>query len=67
MAREALFHTIAWLWVMVNTMAAFFRVQASRSQVACAALMASWAGMLVSAGKGVYPPWGHGRQPCLAL
>ena len=40
----------AWLWVMVNPTVALFKVQASRSQAAFEALVASWAGILVSDG-----------------
>jgi transposase len=57
---------LAWLWVMVNTMVAFFAVQASRSQVAFEALVERWAGILVSDGYGLYRKWLHGRQTCLA-
>jgi transposase len=57
---------LAWLWVMVNPMVAFFKVQASRSQAAFEALVASWAGFLVSDGYPVYQHWVHGRQTCLA-
>jgi transposase len=57
---------LAWLWVMVNTTVAFFKVQASRSQAAFEALVASWAGFLVSDGYPVYQHWVHGRQTCLA-
>ena len=41
---------LAWLWVMVNTTVALFKVQGSRSQAAFEALDASWAGILVSDG-----------------
>jgi transposase len=41
---------LAWLWVMVNTTVALFKVQGSRSQAAFEALVASWAGILVSDG-----------------
>jgi transposase len=57
---------LAWLWVMVNTTVALFTVQASRSQAAFEALVASWAGILVSDGYTVYQQWVHGRQTCLA-
>ena len=57
---------LAWLWVMVNTTVALFKVQARRSTVAFDALVKRWAGMLVSDGDGVYGPWVHGRQTCLA-
>ena len=57
---------LAWLWVMVNPTVALFKVQASRSQAAFGALVASWAGILVSDGYLVYQQWIHGRQTCLA-
>jgi transposase len=57
---------LAWLWVMVNTTVAFFKVQASRDTRAFAVLVASWAGILVSDGYKVYQHWVHGRQACLA-
>ena len=57
---------LAWLWVMVNTPVAWFKVQASRSHAAFEALVASWAGIVVSDGHTVYQPWVHGRQTCLA-
>jgi transposase len=57
---------LAWLWVMVNTTVALFKVQASRSQAAFEALVESWAGLLVSDGYTVYQHWIHGRQTCLA-
>ena len=41
---------LAWLWVMVHTTVAWFKVQASRNPAACEALMARWAGILVSDG-----------------
>ena len=56
----------AWLWVMVNPTAAGFTVQASRSHAAVEALVASWAGLLVSAGDTVYQHWVDGRQTGLA-
>jgi transposase len=57
---------LAWLWVMVNPSVALFTVQASRSMAAFEALVARWAGILVSDGYGVYRHWVHGRQTCLA-
>jgi transposase len=56
---------LAWLWVMVNTTVALFRVQASRNKTAFAALIERWAGLLVSDGHGVYQRWVHGLQTCL--
>jgi transposase len=57
---------LTWLWVMVNTMVAVFKVQASRNRAAFAALVERRAGILVSDGYGVYQRWVHGRQTCLA-
>jgi transposase len=57
---------LAWLWVMVNTTFALFKVQASRSHAAFEALIAHWAGIVVSDGYTVYQQWVHGRQTCLA-
>jgi transposase len=57
---------LAWLWVMVNPMVALFKVQESRSHAAFAALIAHWAGIVVSDGYTVYQHWVHGRQTCLA-
>jgi transposase len=57
---------LAWLWVMVNTTVAYFKVHASRSTAAFEALMGRWAGILVSDGYGVYCQWVHARQTCLA-
>jgi transposase len=57
---------LGWLWVMVNTTVALFTVQASRSHAAFEALVASWAGLLVSDGYTVYQQWVYGRQTCLA-
>ena len=57
---------LAWLWVMVNTTVALFKVQASRSHAAFEALIAHWAGIVVSDGYTVYQQWVYGRQTCLA-
>jgi hypothetical protein len=57
---------LAWLWVMVNTMVALFKVQASRNTAAFEALVERWAGKLVSDGYGVYQQWVHGWQASLA-
>lgn len=55
---------LAWWWGMVNTPVALFKGQASRNTAACEALMARWAGILVSDGDGVYCQWLHARQTC---
>jgi transposase len=58
--------SLAWLWVMVNTTVALFKVQASRSHAAFEALSAPGAGLLVRDGDAVYQHGVHGRQTCLA-
>ena len=57
---------LTWLWVMVNSAVAFFKVQASRNKEAFAVLVERWAGILVSDGYAVYCQWVHRRQTCLA-
>jgi transposase len=57
---------LAWLWGMVNPTVALFKVQASRNMAAFEALIARWAGILVSDGYGVYCQWRHARQTCVA-
>jgi transposase len=56
---------LSWLWVMVNTTVALFKIQASRNKEAFAALIERWAGILVSNGYAVYCQWVHRRQTCL--
>ncbi|HSF32472.1 MAG TPA: transposase [Candidatus Tectomicrobia bacterium] len=57
---------LVWLWVMVNTTVALFKVQTSRNKAAFEALVERWAGIVVSDGYGVYQHWVYGRQTCLA-
>jgi transposase len=57
---------LAWLWVMVKTTVALFKVHASRSQVAFEALIEHWTGIRISDGYGVYCQWGQARQTGLA-
>ena len=45
---------LAWLWVTVNHMVAFFSIKASRLKKAFEELIRHWAGILVSDGYGVY-------------
>ena len=54
------------LWVMVSDTAAFYMIHPHRSKEAFAALIDDWAGILVSAGYGVYENWAQARQTCLA-
>jgi transposase len=57
---------LAWLWVMVNTTVALFKVQASRHKATFEALIERWAGILVRDGDGGYCQWVHARQTGLA-
>lgn len=59
-------HNLQWLWVMVNAMVAFFRIDPHRSKQAFLELIADWQGVLISDGYGLYQKWVHGRQTCLA-
>lgn len=59
-------HDLQWLWVMVNTLVAFFRIDPKRSKQAFLELIADWNGILISDGYGLYRKWVHGRQTCLA-
>ncbi|MCK9295219.1 MAG: transposase [Desulfobulbaceae bacterium] len=55
-----------WLWVMANSVAAFFMIHTNRSQAAFAELIGAWEGILVSDGYRLYQNWVHQRQTCLA-
>ena len=57
---------LKWLWVMGNTMVAFFMVHENRSRKAFQSLIQDWNGILVSDGYGVYVKWMGLRQTCLA-
>ena len=57
---------LIWLWAMVNTTAAYFRIHPHRSKEAFAALIEGWVGILVSDGYGVYQKWVELRQTCLS-
>lgn len=59
-------HDLQWLWVMVNTLVAFFRIDPKRSKQAFLELIADWKGILISDGYRLYCKWVHGRQTCLA-
>jgi len=59
-------NALQWLWVMVSDTAAFYMIHPHRSKEAFAALIDDWAGILVSAGYGVYENWAQARQTCLA-
>lgn len=55
-----------WLWVMANTVVAFFMVHRNRSQAAFEKLIGAWEGILVSDGYRLYQNWVNLRQSCLA-
>jgi len=57
---------LKWLWVIGNTMVAFFMIHRNRSKKAFEALIQDWSGILVSDGYGVYVKWVGLRQTCLA-
>jgi transposase len=59
-------HDLQWLWAMVNKQAAFYHIDDHRSKEAFLKLVASWNGILVSDGYGVYKNWVNDRQTCLA-
>ena len=58
--------TIEWLWLMCNSVAAFFMLHNNRSKAAFRALINDWQGILISDDYAVYQQWTHGRQSCLA-
>ena len=55
-----------WLWVMVNSVIAFFMVHRRRSREAFKELIGRWEGILVSDGYAVYKKWVNSRQTCLS-
>jgi transposase len=55
-----------WLWVMANSLVAYFQIHPHRSKTAFAQLIADWLGILVSDGYSVYQHWQGVRQSCLA-
>jgi transposase len=55
-----------WLWVMANSLVAYFQISPTRSKAAFAQLIADWRGILVSDGYLVYQYWPGLRQSCLA-
>jgi len=57
---------LQWLWTMLNTSWAFFKIHAHRSQKAFLDLIEDWRGTLISDNYGVYRQWSEKRQSCLA-
>ena len=57
---------LAWLWVMVGPVVAFFMIHKHRSKEAFEALVKGWQGILVSDGYRLYQNWVNQRQTCLS-
>lgn len=57
---------LSWLWVMANSVVAFFMIHPHRDMEAFKSLIGDWEGILVSDGYGVYRKWVGLRQTCLA-
>ena len=57
---------LMFLWAMVNSRVAFFKIHQERSKKAFLALIEDWRGILISDGYNVYQKWVHLRQTCLA-
>jgi transposase len=57
---------LQWLWTMLNTSWAFYKIHAHRSHQAFLDLIEDWRGTLVSDNYGVYRRWSEKRQSCLA-
>ena len=55
-----------WLWVMANTIVAFFMIHQKWNAAAFKALIKDWCGILISDGYRVYTQWVGLRQSCLA-
>ena len=55
-----------WLWVMANSVVAFFMIHTNRPQAAFEELIGAWEGILVSDGYRIYQKWVNKRQSCLA-
>ena len=57
---------LMFLWAMVNSQVAFFKIHQERSKKAFLALIENWQGILISDGYNVYQKWVNLRQTCLA-
>ncbi len=57
---------LMYLWTMVNSKVAFFKIHKERSKKAFLALIEDWKGILISDGYNVYQKWVNLRQTCLA-
>ncbi|MBU3951633.1 MAG: transposase [Proteobacteria bacterium] len=54
--------SLNWLWVMVNSTVAYFRIHKNRSKQAFLELIQDWEGILVSDNYGVYAKWVNNRM-----
>ncbi len=57
---------LCWLWVMGNSLVAYFMIHSRRSKQAFEELVQDWTGILVADGYRVYQKWVGLRQSCLA-
>ena len=57
---------LMFLWAMVNSRVAFFKIHKERSKKAFLALIKDWQGILISDGYNVYQKWVNLRQTCLS-
>ena len=55
-----------WLWVMANSVGAYFMIHNHRSKAAFETMIGTWDGILVSDNYVVYQKWVNKRQTCLA-
>jgi transposase len=55
-----------WLWVMANSVGAYFMIHNHRSKAAFETMIGTWDGILVSDNYAVYQKWVNRRQTCLA-
>jgi len=57
---------LMYMWAMVNSKVAFFKMHQRRSKEAFLELIADWKGILISDGYRLYTDWVNLRQTCLA-
>ena len=57
---------LMYMWAMVNSKVAFFKIHQRRSKEAFLELIADWKGILISDGYRLYTDWINLRQTCLA-
>jgi len=57
---------LMYMWVMVNSKIAFFKMHQRRSKEAFLELIADWQGILISDGYRLYTDWLNLRQTCLS-